>query len=56
VGLETYTHFADRDPLTRLVCEQMLAGDQVRPLIDALAEVRRGRPLDSDALERLRRI
>ena len=26
VPLATYRHFADRDPLTRLVCEQMLAG------------------------------
>jgi putative transposase len=30
VGLETYRHFADRDPLTRLVCEQMLAGVSTR--------------------------
>lgn len=26
VALETYRHFAERDPLTRLVLEQMLAG------------------------------
>jgi len=30
VGLSTYRHFADRDPLTRLVCEQMLAGVSTR--------------------------
>ncbi len=30
VELETYRHFADRDPLTRLVCEQMLAGVSTR--------------------------
>ncbi len=30
VGLKTYAHFADRDPLTRLVCEQMLAGVSAR--------------------------
>ena len=30
VRLETYAHFADRDPLTRLVCEQMLAGVSTR--------------------------
>src|SRR5215218_7418369 len=28
--LETYRHFADRDPLTRLVLEQMLAGVSTR--------------------------
>jgi putative transposase len=28
--LQTYAHFADRDPLTRLVCEQMLAGVSAR--------------------------
>ena len=28
--LRTYRHFADRDPLTRLVCEQMLAGVSAR--------------------------
>jgi len=28
--LVTYQHFADRDPLTRLVCEQMLAGVSTR--------------------------
>jgi putative transposase len=30
VPLATYAHFADRDPLTRLVCEQMLAGVSAR--------------------------
>jgi putative transposase len=30
VGLETYRHFADRDQLTRVVCEQMLAGVSTR--------------------------
>jgi putative transposase len=30
VPLETYRHFADRDPLTLLVCEQMLAGVSTR--------------------------
>jgi putative transposase len=30
VPLATYRHFADRDPLTRLVCEQMLAGVSTR--------------------------
>jgi len=30
VGLATYAHFADRDPLTRLVLEQMLAGVSTR--------------------------
>jgi putative transposase len=30
VALQTYSHFADRDPLTRLVCEQMLAGVSTR--------------------------
>ncbi len=30
VPLRTYAHFADRDPLTRLVCEQMLAGVSTR--------------------------
>ena len=30
VPLESYRHFADRDPLTRLVLEQMLAGVSVR--------------------------
>ncbi len=30
VPLETYQHFADRDPLTRLVLEQMLAGVSTR--------------------------
>lgn len=30
VGLSTYAHFADRDPLTRVVLEQMLAGVSTR--------------------------
>ena len=30
VGLVTYAHFADRDPLTRVVLEQMLAGVSTR--------------------------
>jgi putative transposase len=30
VGLLTYAHFADRDPLTRVVLEQMLAGVSTR--------------------------
>jgi putative transposase len=30
VGLVTYAHFADRDPLTRVVVEQMLAGVSTR--------------------------
>lgn len=30
VALETYRHFADRDPLSRLVLEQMLAGVSTR--------------------------
>jgi transposase-like protein len=30
VSLETYVHFADRDPLTRVVLEQMLAGVSTR--------------------------
>jgi putative transposase len=30
VPLETYRHFADRDPLTRLGPEQMLAGVSMR--------------------------
>lgn len=32
VALATYEHFADRDPLTRLVLEQMLAGVSTRRL------------------------
>jgi hypothetical protein len=32
VPLATYRHFADRDPLTRLVLEQMLAGVSTRRL------------------------
>jgi putative transposase len=32
VGLATYRHFADRDPLTRLVLEQLLAGVSTRRL------------------------
>src|SRR3954447_14132528 len=30
VALKTYAHFADRDPLTRVVLEQMLAGVSTR--------------------------
>jgi transposase-like protein len=30
IGLQTYRHFADRDPLTRVVLEQMLAGVSTR--------------------------
>jgi transposase-like protein len=30
IGLATYRHFADRDPLTRVVLEQMLAGVSTR--------------------------
>src|SRR6202049_418574 len=30
VALQTYAHFADRDPLTRLVLERMLAGVSTR--------------------------
>src|SRR4051812_15504635 len=30
VGLKTYAHFADRDPLTRVVLEQMLGGVSTR--------------------------
>ena len=30
VPLRTFRHFADRDPLTRVVCEQMLAGVSTR--------------------------
>jgi transposase-like protein len=33
VPLRTYAHFADRDPLTRLVLEQMLAGVSTRRLV-----------------------
>lgn len=33
VGLETYAHFADRDPLTRVVMEQMLAGVSTRRFV-----------------------
>ncbi|MCA1689093.1 MAG: transposase [Actinobacteria bacterium] len=33
VPLETYAHFADRDPLTRVVLEQMLAGVSTRRLV-----------------------
>lgn len=33
VALGTYAHFADRDPLTRLVLEQMLAGVSTRRLV-----------------------
>ena len=30
LGLQTYAHFADRDPLTRVVWERMLAGVSTR--------------------------
>jgi len=30
VAMMTYAHFADRDPLTRIVLEQMLAGVSTR--------------------------
>jgi len=33
VALSTYAHFADRDPLTRVVCEQMLAGVSTRRFV-----------------------
>jgi putative transposase len=33
VGLATYRHFADRDPLTRVVLEQMLAGVSTRRFV-----------------------
>lgn len=33
VQLTTYSHFADRDPLTRVVCEQMLAGVSCRRFV-----------------------
>jgi len=33
IALDTYAHFADRDPLTRLVLEQMLAGVSTRRLV-----------------------
>ena len=33
VALVTYQHFADRDPLTRLVLEQMLAGVSTRRFV-----------------------
>ena len=33
VALRTYQHFADRDPFTRLVLEQMLAGVSTRRLV-----------------------
>lgn len=35
VGLSVYRHFADRDPLTRIVLERMLAG--VAPLTPGVA-------------------
>jgi putative transposase len=43
--LQTYAHFADRDPLTRLVLEQMLAGVLTRRL------VRTREPVGQDVLE-----
>lgn len=33
IGLSTYAHFADRDPLTRVVLEQMLAGVSTRRFV-----------------------
>ena len=33
VPLATYAYFADRDPLTRVVLEQMLAGCQHAPVL-----------------------
>jgi len=33
IALGTYAHFADRDPLTRLVLEQMLAGVSTRRMV-----------------------
>ena len=33
MALATYAHFADRDPLTRLVLEQMLAGVSTRRFV-----------------------
>lgn len=48
VALATYAHFADRDPLTRVVLEQMLAGVSTRrlsrtrePVCEAVAEAER---------------
>jgi putative transposase len=48
VPLATYAHFADRDPLTRVVLEQMLAGVSTRrfsrtrePVGDAVAQAER---------------
>jgi hypothetical protein len=61
VPLSTYQHFADRDPLSRLVLEQMLAGVSHAPLpAHARAGRLRGRgkrPLDVEVLgqPRLRR-
>ena len=39
VALQTYAHFADRDPLTRLVLEQMLAGVSTRRYVRVLEPV-----------------
>lgn len=44
VELATYRHFADRDPLTRLVFEQMLAGVSTRRFEPANRSARRSRP------------
>jgi putative transposase len=45
VALETYAHFADRDPLTRVVLEQMLAGVSTRRF------ARTREPVGRDALD-----
>jgi transposase-like protein len=45
VALRTYQHFADRDPFTRLVLEQMLAGVSTRRL------VRTREPVGRDVVE-----
>lgn len=57
VALETYRHFADRDPLTELVFEQMLAGVSTRRFartrepvgreVEATRSLRAGRPFAS---------
>ena len=39
VALQTYAHFADRDPLTRLVLERMLAGVSTRRYVRVLEPV-----------------
>lgn len=42
VPVETYRYFADRDPLTRVVLEQMLAGVSTRRLRGGEAKTRPG--------------